>query len=132
MNIKNADNYVNSFWDWTFLNEAFVPTNIRMSDIEGIVERKGNVLFVETKRRGEEITLGQKILYDALVAQGHTVFYVIGNPNEEPIKVIIKWQKKTFTYESISLLSFRYYVKRWFSWANKNPYSTETLCSQIE
>lgn len=53
-------------------NPHFMPSNIDM-----IMERKGNFLFGEWKREGEEMKTGQKILLRAL-AQKHTVLIITG------------------------------------------------------
>ena len=52
-------------WD-VFNEECFIPTNIKMSDIDGVVERNGQFLFIEVKQNTKYIQLGQRILFENL------------------------------------------------------------------
>lgn len=52
-------------WD-VFNNECFMPTNIKMSDIDGVVERNGQLLFFEVKQNTKVIQYGQQLLFEKL------------------------------------------------------------------
>ena len=52
--------------NWAVFNECFKPTRIKVSDIDGIVERNGQFLFIEVKQNTKEISLGQRILFENL------------------------------------------------------------------
>ena len=41
-----------SLWDWSTLDGCFGNSKIRVGDIDGFVERRGRVLFIETKYPG--------------------------------------------------------------------------------
>lgn len=75
MAIRHIEEYTRAIWDWGWLDPCFAPTRIRVSDIDGVVERGGHVLFLEAKGirpSGElvELTTGQKILHKRLLATG--------------------------------------------------------------
>ena len=57
-NIRNADDYTASFWDWSIFNNCFGETTIRMTDVDGMVERKGRFLILETKKPTAEVPPG--------------------------------------------------------------------------
>lgn len=74
-NIRNIEEYTRSIWDWGWLNPCFAPTPIRVSDIDGVVERGGHFLFFEAKGirpSGDKVDMGtgQRIMHDALMATG--------------------------------------------------------------
>jgi len=58
-------------------NPFFMPSNIDM-----IIERKGNFIFGEWKREGEQMKLGQKILLLSL-SKIHTVLIITGHVDDE-------------------------------------------------
>ena len=118
-NIRSIEEYTRSIWDWSWLNECFSPTPIKISDVDGVVERYGHFLFFEGKGirpSGEMVTvgLGQRILQNALFAtdrvsiitlwgksnnglheqhrliKGITYCAIIGAP--EPIYASVRWE----------------------------------------
>lgn len=117
-NIRNDETYLASFWDWTFLNQCFAPTNIRVSDIDGIVERNGRFLFIETKHPGEKIPQGQAILHDQLLRTGRfSVLMIWGNPNH-PVRFQLRENGKTVEEEG-STDVIAAIVRGWFERANR-------------
>jgi hypothetical protein len=50
--------YYDQLPDWSDINDSF-PDKIRPTDIDGMVEINGNVLFLEQKSVGAPITAGQ-------------------------------------------------------------------------
>ena len=46
---------------WDFLKPAFKDTKIMPMDFDAVVERYGKFLIFETKSKGKQIDLGQKI-----------------------------------------------------------------------
>jgi len=58
-------------------NPSFMPSNIDM-----IIERRGEFIFGEWKREGEKMTVGQRILLLAL-SKMHTVLLITGHVDDE-------------------------------------------------
>ena len=52
--------------NWAVFNECFLPTKIKVSDIDGVVERNGEFLFFEVKQNTKTIQVGQRILFENL------------------------------------------------------------------
>jgi len=114
LSIENPKEYVKNLWDWKILDGCFGNTNIKVSDLDGFVERKGKTLFIETKAPTVvKIKDGQQIAFDAWVKNGMTVFVVWGYPGN-PIKVRI-WPKNEMECD---LQKLRDLVSRWYYWAD--------------
>ena len=71
MTIRDAERFMAGVWDWGFLDGAFRNGRVKVSDIDGIVERNGNFLIFETKARGidHNANNGQAILLERLASQ---------------------------------------------------------------
>lgn len=121
--INNPQKFLEGVWDWDFLSEV-LPNNIKISDIDGVLERKGWNLVIETKAHKDvQIPRGQYILYENLVKSGiFTVLFLYGesgNPTHmqlmcpkewgKPSKIITMSQKVACTKKGIQNL-----VKRWY------------------
>lgn len=121
MTINNPEMFVASLWDWGFLNSCFGDTGIRVSDIDGVVERNGNVLFLETKLPGARMTRGQDRLFSSFQRDGNTVFVIHGNPGR-PVQLEIR--RRDLSSEMVvcgDLADLNRYVSYWFRWADKHP-----------
>lgn len=84
MNIRNPEDYLGSFWDWEVFNKCFEGTKIRITDVDGLVERNGHFLLLETKRPGVEVPLGQAILFDRICRDPHWLVLVIWGETDQP------------------------------------------------
>lgn len=113
MSIENPEEYLKNLWDWKILNDCFGESKIKVSDIDGFVERKGKVLILETKASGVVVPLGQTIAFDAFVKKNMTVFVIWGSPGcPQKLKI---WPREAIDCDLEILQS---YVKRWYNWAN--------------
>lgn len=116
MNIRNRQNYANAFWDWSFLNQSFAPTKIRLSDIDGIVERNGQFLCFETKPLGVEPDYGQQILLNELSYHPNWTVVILYGEKNRPEKYR-KLPNGSLMDCDLSLVQRR--VRAWFVNANK-------------
>lgn len=68
-NIRSVSGFLRSLPDWTEFNTCFDPSRIRISDIDGIVERNGYFLILDAKsHHANGVNAGQSILYKRLAA----------------------------------------------------------------
>jgi hypothetical protein len=120
-NLRNDYAYRNSLWDWTPLNECFQGTNIRVTDIDGFVERNGRFLVIETKKPNEEVPQGQSITFEALVRTGVFTIFVVwgarGIPQE--IKVLTRDGRNNKHYLKADMGLLQKIVTEWFRFADK-------------
>lgn len=88
-NLRSREALINSAWDWHFLNECFGNTGIKVSDIDGCIERKGKALFIETKRPGEEISKGQGYMYTSLtkMVKGNAWMVIQGDYDSDSFEI---------------------------------------------
>ena len=119
MTIRNKQAYVDALWDWGFLDGCFKGTKIRVSDIDGVVERNGHVLFIEAKPPGKSVSIGQNLMFRELAANGHTVLIIWGETNKPEQAMVWRHHEPTprkkvaATEEAIQEV-----VRKWFVWAN--------------
>ncbi len=115
VNLRSVDTYLETLWDWSFLNDCFGHTRIRVTDIDGVVERNGHFLYIETKSPGASIPQGQALMFEALTRQPNShVLIIWGEPNM-PEKAQF-WGKAAFSADAAVIRSL---VKRWFAYANE-------------
>jgi hypothetical protein len=115
MNIRDPQKFLENIWDWTPYNECFSPTKIRITDIDGAVERNGCFLFIETKLPGESLPLGQRIMYDALANSPLVnVLIVWGKPNRPEAYQLWPKEKRAGGFSAV----FRI-IQQWFQYANR-------------
>lgn len=123
MNLKSIENFKKSFWDWSLFNDCFGDTKIRISDVDGIAERNGQILFIEAKSHGAVIPTGQKLLHKALLATGVvTLLYIWGNPNETASLVEIHHRDgRTTVRKNVTIQQLQGLISKWFEFANAMP-----------
>jgi hypothetical protein len=86
--------YRESLWDWTPMNDCFGDSGIRISDVDGIVERNGCFLLLDGKRvndRGERhYSDGQWRLYVQFAKHmGHVILFH-GKPPDQ-VEYVREW-----------------------------------------
>lgn len=108
-------------WDWTPFNECFAPSRIRISDIDGVVERNGHFLFLEGKTDGAVLPRGQAILLGRLgLLPGATVCLFYGHPPTGVTRAAWWGTDGLRRAEApISEAGLRAFVSGWFQMANK-------------
>jgi hypothetical protein len=129
-NIHSPDRFRDSLWDWCFLNGCFGQTKIKVSDVDGIVERNGQILFIEGKPPGFQPMEGQMRLWRGLAGRGIYVLVLWGEA-EDPFRPTLKtpghvmvWKPgnpQPFPKQATSVAPVRRWVERWFDWADKGP-----------
>jgi hypothetical protein len=121
-------------FNWDFLLPIFGDSKIAPMDIDAMIERNDNILFMETKRDGADVKMGQRICYRSLHKRGGiTLVYVWmkekdGEKNSDEITMIqiLKpdgndWEVKEFF--DFSGQKFLYdFVEKWWKNANENKY----------
>lgn len=92
---KDGENcYMDTLWDWSPFNDCFGDSGIKISDVDGIVERNGHFLILDGKRpnlRGQrEISDGHRLLYRRLAIFGVSVIVFHGQPPSD-VQYIRQW-----------------------------------------
>lgn len=114
-NLRSRDAYAAAARDWCFLNPAFAPSRVRVSDVDGIVERHGHFLVLESKPSRSGLSEGQAILLRELSDLGFLVLVVWG-PAEEIFwaQIVGFTQRMNATDKTVCRI-----VEAWFGEANR-------------
>lgn len=121
MTIQNMDAFIDALWDWGFLDGCFGGTRIRVSDLDGMVERNGWCLIIEAKGLGKQIPRGQQIMFRVLAGKGFTILVLWGEPNQpKHMQIWYPHQHDPKPCTSSSIREVQDVVRRWFNWASAN------------
>ncbi len=128
MTINNRDLYLEGVWDWGFLNDCFRPSRIKVTDIDGLVERNGRFLVLETKREGADIPQGQSILFRQYVKQGHWVLIIWGYQDSDTHDLLLLRPSGDMRYSGVGKSAIHAIVQDWYRWADgQGPFVPEEL-----
>lgn len=115
----------NALTDWAIFNECFSPTRIMISDIDGVVERYGQFLFIEVKQNKKSIPAGQKILFENLTrnAPHISVLVLFADYVSQEMNVkeyaVFKNGKMTHDWTPTNTQQIKDWVTRWFQRVNQ-------------
>lgn len=115
-NIRSPESFEHSWWDWTQFNDCFSPTQIRITDVDGLVERHGHFLLIETKRPGVEVPRGQSILFDAIRKNPRWHILIIWGETDCPQSWQV-WGKKKWSMTGTTK-DLHALIRRWFHYAD--------------
>jgi len=130
MSIHNAEKFVSTLWDWGCLDGCFGQTRIKPTDVDGMVERNGEFLWMETKSPRVAIPTGQMRMFEQLTRLGvFTVLIIWGNPGcpEELLLIRKKGRKR---YANTCIYELRSVVAAWFEFAQgkrDTPFCDEAI-----
>lgn len=121
MTIRSITAFTAALWDWGFLDRCFGGTKIKISDVDGIVERNGCFLLLEGKPVGKAIGRGQEILFRQLTSKGFTVMIIRGVPPvPERMQIWYAHHRKPEPEVAVSEQDIQERVTAWYKWANAN------------
>ena len=117
--------YMETIWDWSPYNECFGDSGIRISDLDGIVERNGHFLFLDGKRingRGERnYSRGQYKLYRQLALFGCTVIVFHGEPPRD-VRYVRQWLPggEFVPEQECDVIALQTLISEWFAVAERD------------
>lgn len=121
MTIRNMNSFISSLWDWSILDGCFGNTKIGVSDIDGVVERNGHTLFLETKRPNVPIPLGQHVMFDTWRKTGFATVIVIFGQADNPQHMQIYAKDRIHPKRPANTETVRQAVASWFEYADSQP-----------
>lgn len=119
-NIRDYDKFMNTQWDWTPYNSAF-NAGVRISDIDGHIERHSEFLYIETKLPGNSPTFAQELSIRSQIAKGNTVMLLEGNPNRPERLTLYRRDGTVKVYNEVTEELVTDILKQWWNWASKKP-----------
>lgn len=117
MTIRDIDLYISELWDWAILDGCFSATKISATDIDGAVERNGNLLIIETKMPDQPIPNGQRIMFDNLRRAKTCHIIIVWGHRNNPVALQV-WGEDAYDADINEL---RARIAAWFNWANQHP-----------
>lgn len=123
-NLRSRERYAERAWDWEPLNGCFGGTRIRVSDLDGIVERNGRFLVIEAKPINYRISGGQAMLFSRLAALPDLAFHVLVLYGEPPfdVEAMQIWPRDP---KAATVADVQDFVSRWFAWADQQTPPTK-------
>jgi hypothetical protein len=125
-NIRNSEKFINGFWDWTPFNECFFDKNnadigIRISDLDGHVERNGHFVWIEATEK-QTLTPGQWRSLEHRIVRGDTALILYGEPNQpREAKVWRPHQAhQGLPIQPCTIERIKYFLRGWMLWAEAN------------
>ena len=125
-NCENGENcYIEEILpNWAIFNESFKPTKIKITDIDGVVERNGWFLFIEVKQNTKDIPIGQRILFEKLTEISDCItvilLYLHGTGKEMDIREYAMFQKGNMIrdWTPTNTEAIKGVITRWFQHVN--------------
>ena len=115
--------------NWAIFNECFIPTKIKITDIDGVVERNGWFLFIELKERTKEIKTGQHVLFKKLTQTSDRItvllLYAQGAAKDMDIREYAMYQKGGMirNWTPTNTEKIKGMITRWFQRVNESQQS---------
>ena len=106
--------------NWAVFNDCFPGTNIKVSDMDGVVEHKGHILFFEVKQNTKTIQYGQRLLFEKLTenADHITVILLYAQNVSEYMDIqeyaVFSKGRMTEDWTSTTTEKIKERVKNWF------------------
>jgi hypothetical protein len=120
--INNTNEFVKSLWNWDILNGCFGDTHIKPSDIDGMVERNGHFLYLETKATNAILRRGQTIAIENRIRDGVSTVIVVWGDTNAPVRMKAFYPvqyKRPATVVDCDLAVLRLECQSWYLQAEK-------------
>lgn len=94
-----------------------------MSNLDGIVERRGHLLFLEWKSPGAPLRTGQRLLLEHLSTRQKVTVYLVEGPTQERkiamLRVTVYKYGTAAPERLMTLDGLRAEFRRWYEQANR-------------
>lgn len=121
MTIRSMKHYHNSHWDWGMFKGCFDNPRVTLMDLDGMVERNGYMLLIETKWPGGDLSGGQRIAFTNLCKTNFTSVIVVWGQPQQPEEMQIYHLGHVYDRQPCDKFTLRLAVKRWYDWASSQP-----------
>lgn len=121
---KSPSAQFDGVFDWSWTQGCFGAGKITPMDFDGVVERKGNFIIIETKNMGVPVPLGQMITLESIYKLDvFTVIFIQGKSTPELAKVWcqpgFKGGKKMDEYKETDVKRMQGFLSEWYEYVNK-------------
>jgi hypothetical protein len=106
--------------DFRWVNQH-LPKRVGMMDIDGLLERKGNVLALELKPPGASISVGARMTFRTLVRMGMDI-WVVWQKTPTVVEVgEVDWSGEIGEVTQMSVTVLAGLIAEWYDHADANP-----------
>ena len=106
------------YWEFDCLNDCF-PGRVTITDLDGIIERRGQFLVFETKNDNVPLPKGQQILLDQLLKLGvFTVVIIWGKPGVTALQRVTRYHRNTEKEVEPTIEALKELCRKWWDWAD--------------
>ena len=117
--IQNWQKQIGGAWDWhKLLAGCFGEGKIRITNIDGMAERRAEFLFIETKGVGVPIPTGQDIAFRNLKLKlgPQCLFLIISGPRNNPMEIVSLGTRKCddVVIDNVNLETLRKLCSDWY------------------
>ena len=109
---------MSQLWSWGFLDQCFENTKIKVTDIDGFVERNSKFLVIETKSHDAKLPVGQQIMFEKMIGTGLFTVLVIWGEANKPKRCLLMTRKTVLEYNPVSEQQVVDLVRKWFHYAD--------------
>jgi hypothetical protein len=127
MTINNPTAHLESLWDWAVLDGCFGAGKIKPTDVDGMVERNGHFLYLETKGFGVLLKQGQEIAIRNRVRDGISTYIVVWGSPGVPQQMQIFYPAHISDSSNVvdcDLPILRNVCSQWYQWVSANDWRT--------
>lgn len=119
MTIRNPTSFMEGFWDWGMLDNCF-SGNVKVSDIDGIIERRNSFLVIETKKPGVPIPKGQEIMFKSLQKLEKFTVVVVWGMKNNPVEMQVYYPNGQISEKKpADVNKFKDFVAWWYAEVEK-------------
>jgi hypothetical protein len=115
MTVRNPSAFLTGIWDWSILSDCFGGSGIEPTDLDGLVERRGRFLVLETKRPGADIPPGQQYTFEALQRTGLFTVVVLWGTTNSPEEAQLYTPRGVSGVFPCDLALLRQIVATWYA-----------------
>jgi len=116
--IRDPQKFMEGIWNWGILDGCFGKTKIKPTDLDGMVERNGRFLVIETKRPRVQVPDGQMRTFRELVATGVFTIIILWGHQDDPSEMMVMTPWGDKPKKATDLKGFRQQVAAWYAWAD--------------
>jgi hypothetical protein len=124
MTIRDVDKFLAGVWDWGLLDECFQGTKIKVTDIDGFIERKGKFLVLETKQKGVTVPEGQRLMFEHMQKTGCFTVVIIWGPKNDVKEMQVYYPTHKTAKKEANNADLQRVVKWWFNYASSTKVFT--------
>lgn len=111
-NCATSGCYNDSLPDWSDVNACF-PGAIRPTDIDGMVEINGRVLFIEQKARGKSIERGQVLAFQRLSLKQSVTVVAVREGDVTELQMLVYRNGHGDSFKDVTRPDFLAFLRLW-------------------